>query len=157
MRMEEREINLAKIRSKRIKALRKLANRRNQQNPQLSSTEPEDIIDNYFDKASETYAPVKRKGGAKDKESEKFDILSRTAPLSVLTNVKLLENEIPKKIMSATIELGIRVNPMEPPKTLADTGYLIPTKGGRAAEPRLTSAAVRTLRNQKRDVEEMVI
>ena len=48
--MEEREVNLAKIRNKRIKVLRKLALRRNQQEPQLSSTEPKDIIDSYFDK-----------------------------------------------------------------------------------------------------------
>ena len=61
-RMEERETNLQKIRNKRIKVLRKLAYRRNQQEPQLSSTEPKDIIDSYFDKASEVYAPIRRKG-----------------------------------------------------------------------------------------------
>ena len=49
-RMEVREINLMKIRNKRIKVLRKLANKRNKQQPILSSSEPPDIIDTYFDK-----------------------------------------------------------------------------------------------------------
>ena len=44
-RMEVREINLMKIRNKRIKVLRKLANKRNKQQPILSSSEPPDIID----------------------------------------------------------------------------------------------------------------
>jgi hypothetical protein len=70
--------------------------------------------------------------------------------------VRFLENEIPSKIKSASVELGVKIDPMEPPKSLADGGYLLPAKGGRAAEPRMTSAAVRTARNQKRDVEEMV-
>ena len=154
-RMEERETNLQKIRNKRIKVLRKLANRRNQQEPQLSSTEPKDIIDSYFDKASEVYVPLRRKGGLNKIESEKFEVKSRTASMDVLANVRQLEDKIPNKIKSSTIELGAPLNPLEGPKQLNETGYLLEKKGGRAAEPRMTSAAVRAERNKKRDIEKM--
>jgi len=154
-RMEERETNLQKIRNKRIKVLRKLANRRNQQEPQLSSTEPKDIIDSYFNKASEVYVPLRRKGGLNKIESEKYDVSSRTVSMEVMKNVQQLEDKIPNKIKSATIELGAPLNPLEGPKQLNETGYLLEKKGGRAAEPRMTSAAVRAERNKKRDIEEM--
>ena len=87
-------------------------------------------------------------------ESEKFDVKSRTASLDVMQNILNLENKIPKKIKSATVELG-GLNPMEPPKQLNEIGYLLEKKGGRAAEPRMTSAAVRADRNKKRDIDEM--
>lgn len=154
-RMEERETNLQKIRNKRIKVLRKLANRRNQQDPQLSSTEPKDIIDSYFDKASEVYAPIRRKGELNNIDSNKFEVNSRTASLAVAKNVMALEDSIPSTIKSSTVGLGAPLNPMNPPKQLNETGYLLEKKGGRAAEPRMTSAALRFDRIKKRDVEEM--
>ena len=154
-RMEEREVNLQKIRNKRIKVLRKLANRRNQQDPQLSSTEPRDIIDDYFDKASEVYVPIRRKGEVNKSDLSKYDINSRTAPLSTVAVINALEATIPKRIKSSTIELGVATDPMEHPKSLSQTGYLLPKKGGRAAEPRMTSAAVRDERHKKKYIEEM--
>jgi hypothetical protein len=77
-------------------------------------------------------------------------------PLSILPNIQTLEDSIPSKIKSATIELGISLNPMATPKPLSSTGLLIPKVGSRAAEPRMTSSAIRAERNQKRDIEEMV-
>lgn len=75
--------------------------------------------------------------------------------MDVMKNIQQLEDKIPNKIKSATIELGAPLNPLEGPKQLNETGYLLEKKGGRAAEPRMTSAAVRAERNKKRDVEEM--
>ena len=62
MRMEERDIALTKIRNKRIKVLRRLAEQRNTKDPMLSETQRRDPINDYYDKASLLYAPVQRKG-----------------------------------------------------------------------------------------------
>lgn len=102
------------------------------------------------------YVPVRRKGGSNKADSSKYDINSRTVPLSSLSNIAALEDTIPSKIKGSTFELGGTLNPMEAPKALSQSGYLIAKKGGRAAEDRMTSAAMRAERNQKRDVEEMV-
>ena len=75
--------------------------------------------------------------------------------MDVMKNITSLEDGIPSRIKSSTIELGVQLNPMKPPKQLNETGFLLEKKGGRAAEPRMTSAAMRAERTKKRDVEEM--
>jgi len=90
-RVEESEKNLQKIRTKRIKVLRRLAHRRNQLDPQLSSSGTRDIITSYFDKASDVYAPIKRTGKHVEEDLDQFNILSRTAPLINMSSIEALE------------------------------------------------------------------
>eukprot|EP00605_Chrysophyceae_sp_TOSAG23-4_P000950 GSChrysophyteH1.ASY1.ANO1.1050.1 assembled CDS len=137
-RMEDREVALQKIRNKRIKSLRRLARKRNAQDPVMAKTVG-DTIESYYDKASEFYAPIQRKGKAPGHDATLFDVGARTAPLDSLGKIAELEEAVPKSLrehFSRTEPLGI--NPRI-----------------RAAEPRLTSAAQRSLRDTKRDVEEM--
>jgi hypothetical protein len=146
LRMEEREKVLQKIRNKRIKALRRLAHQRNISDPVLSDGTHRDIINEYFDKGSKVYAPVRRMGQESGAPAEKFDIASRTLPLDNISNIISLEYTIPRRLMDDG----------QAPKLMAKTAPLKTSGGGgRAAEPRLTSAAQRALRNTKRDVEEM--
>ena len=158
-RMEEREKTLQKIRTKRIKVLRRLALRRNQLDPHLSSSGPNDIISAYYDKASDVYAPVKRTGKHLDSDLSKFNVLSRTAPLTNMNAIESLEETIPNRLLA--VPAANSDNPLSPQKILssslgAGSGPFGEKKGGgRAAQPRLTSAAQRALRHQKRDVEEM--
>lgn len=151
LRMEEREKVLQKIRNKRIKALRRLAHQRNISDPVLSDGTQRDIINDYFDKGSRVYAPVRRLGQESSMESNKFDIASRTLPLDNIGNIISLEYTIPKRYMDEEGGAGSPLMAKTAPfKTRAPTGG-----GGRAAEHRLTSAAQRAIRLTKRDVEEM--
>ncbi len=158
LRMEEREKALEKIRHKRIKALRRLAHERNSADPVLSEGTFRDIIDDYFDKGSEVYVPLKRQGrnpSNPHQAGDPNDIASRTAPLDSIGNIVSLEYQIPKRLMNDESD---RVNPALLSKT-APAGTLAPRVSEapkiRAAESRMTSAAQRNLRMTKRDVEEM--
>lgn len=147
-RMEEREKVLQKIRAKRIKVLRQLAHRRNHSDPILSEGRSRDIINDYFDKGSEVYAPVKRLGADSAKTNpEKFDVTLRTAPLDNINNISGLENAISDKVM----------HPNNAQLSMSKTApaSMFGKKGGGVADARLTSAAQRHLRHTKRDLEEM--
>lgn len=151
MKMEERENTLQKIRNKRIKVLRRLARERNTADPLLKDgSAKKDIIDGYFDKSSQVYAPVKREGKDLKKDAAFFDIASRTAPLDSLGAILDLEEVVPSSLLSSG---PTSFKPSQVMSKTAPAGIV--SGGGRAAEHRLTSAAQRTLRNTKKDVEEM--
>lgn len=154
MRMDERDIALTKIRNKRIKVLRRLARQRNTKDPMLSESARHDPINDYFDKASLLYAPIQRKGAAPKKDSTAFEVNLRTAPTDTLDKIAELETAIP----------AVLKEPSAQTHTLAASGGdammsktepLVGKARIRAAEARLTSAAQRSLRQTKRDVEEM--
>jgi hypothetical protein len=150
-KLDERENILQKIRSKRIKVLRRLANQRNAVNPMLTNANKRDIISDYFDKGSHTYAPLKREGIDNPPASEKFDVMSRTAPLDVITNVINLEASIPESLLKSKEQAEISML-----KTLGGTKAITSGPGsGNAYKPALTSQAQRNQRNTIRDVEEM--
>ena len=81
LRMEEREKILQKIKNTRIKALRRLAHQRNINDPVLSDGVRKDIINDFFDRGSSVYAPVKRAGKNPAPRPDLFDVSSRTVPL----------------------------------------------------------------------------
>jgi len=149
-KMEEREKVLLKIRNKRIKVLRRLARQRNFSDPLLASTGKRDIINDYFDKSSQAYAPVKRDGKDAKIDSTQFQVASRTAPLDNIANITAIEPFIPPSLIQ-------QAQNFSPTKAMSQTAPVggLKKRGGRAAEDRLTSAAARHLRNTKRDVEEM--
>lgn len=161
-RMDEREQTLQKIRNKRIKVLRRLASRRNHAEPLLQENRGhgKDIIDEYFDKASEVYAPIKRKGKGLIHSTNEYDVASRTLPLNNLGNILQLETAVPEPLLDANHPLAQNFAPEKVRATMlsktAPAGMkgIIPS-GGRVTEDRLTSAARRDLRNTKRDIEEM--
>ncbi len=145
---EQREKALEKIRNKRIKVLRRLARQRNLAEPQLSGDTGKDIINDYFDKGSKVYAPVKRDGNKVPADSENFDVSSRTAPLHNVNNLISLEQSLPKKLLSGeSAKAGMTMQDM-----MSQTA---PGKLIGVAQERLTSVAQRAIRNTKRDVEEM--
>jgi hypothetical protein len=151
MRMEERDIALTKIRNKRIKVLRRLARQRNTKDPMLSETQRRDPINDYYDKASLLYAPVQRKGAAPKKESSAYEVHLRTAPMNTLDKIEELESTIPvvlKEPVKHTLTASAEA-------MMSKTEPFIGKSRIRAAEHRLTSAAQRSLRETKRDVEEM--
>eukprot|EP00604_Paraphysomonas_vestita_P001268 CAMPEP_0174824294 /NCGR_PEP_ID=MMETSP1107-20130205/32751_1 /TAXON_ID=36770 /ORGANISM="Paraphysomonas vestita, Strain GFlagA" /LENGTH=705 /DNA_ID=CAMNT_0016050873 /DNA_START=746 /DNA_END=2863 /DNA_ORIENTATION=- len=156
-RMEIREKTLQKIRKKRINVLRKLARKRNTVDPVLSTSTARDIINDYFDRGSNVYAPQRRDGKSIPHESQRYDINGRTAPLSLLGNIEVLDSSIPRhyttvKSKAPPAHIGSD-NPQE--VLLSKTAPLIGVGGGRAAAPRLTSAAQRSIRNTKKDIETM--
>lgn len=145
-KMQEKERAVQKLRSKRIKILRRLATRRNKTGSGVSSTG--DIINNYFDKTSAVYVPAKRDGSDLPVDLNNFDVLSRTAPLNIANNIVSLETSIPMPLLTGTSNITAHGG--------SATGPLLRSRGGgKAAEDRLTSAAIRNIRNTKRDVEEM--
>ena len=158
-RMDIREKSLQKIRKKRINILRKLARKRNTVDPVLSTSTSRDIINDYFDRGSDVYAPNRRDGQSKSSDSRQYDIAGRTAPLTLLNNVESLSASIPRHYTM--------VQSKAPPSHLGNDapGDALMSKtapalmgmsnGGRAAMPRLTSAAARNLRNTKKDIETM--
>lgn len=153
MKMEEREKILQTIKTKRIKALRRLAHQRNVSDPILSDGTKKDIIDEYFDRGSSVYAPVKREGKSVLEESEKYDVASRTLPLDNIGNILSLEYTIPRNLTDTA-------DPATLLSKTAPAGGVAPTKKKvgpviRAAESRMTSAAQRAERITKRDVEDM--
>ena len=149
-RMEERELALQKIRSKRIKVLRRLAHKRNLADPTMSDGTGRDIVNQYYDKASAVYAPIKRLGKDVPVDPQRYDVASRTAPLDNMSNIMALEGSVPHSLLASGDERHFSPN-----KDMSKTAPLGTRGGGRAAEERLTSAANRSLRNTKRDVEEM--
>jgi hypothetical protein len=159
LRMEEREKVLQKIRNKRIKSLRRIAHQRNISDPVLSGGTGRDIINDYFDKGSAVYAPVQREGKEIARPSENFSVASRTVPLDNIGNILSLEYTISKRYLDHSS--GVREDDGSPThlSKTAPAGAFSSTRpkggGGRAAEARLTSAAARSIRNTKRDVEEM--
>jgi hypothetical protein len=157
LKMEEREQVLLKLRNKRIKILRRLAHQRNMYDPVLSDTPERDIITDYFDRGSVVYAPIKRDGKYLAPKVENFDISSRTAPLNNINNIVNLEYSIPRSFMNDTNEGNAVFSKSAP--VGATSGLKLPENRSvnrvRAAEPRLTSAAQRNLRQTKRDIEEM--
>lgn len=150
-RIDEREIALQKIRNKRIKILRRLARKRNAQDPMLSQTGG-DPIDAYYDKASSLYAPIQRKGKAPGHDPTNYDVASRTAPLNNVAKILELEAVVPRDLRDPD---GGATNSFSPDKQFSKTEPLGVRPRIRAAEDRLTSAAQRNLRDSKRDVEEM--
>lgn len=173
LRMEEREKVLEKIRTKRIKALRRLAHQRNVSDPILSesasngqSSSKSDIIDSYFDRGSELYAPLKREGKELANKQDNFDIQSRTAPLDNLGNLLALEYTIPRNLLAGgpqnfTPVLASQTMPahmlrdMQQQAQGQNQGYRQRNSTIKAAEPRMTSSTARAYRQTKRDVEEM--
>lgn len=152
-RMDVREKTLKKIRKKRIDILRKLARKRNTTDSQIGSTKQRDVINDYFDRSSEVYAPLRRDGKVNPTESRVFDTTVRAAPLNVVDNVENLEATIPKVFTQTALKppsLG-----GDQPVLLSKTAPIGGKGGGRAAESRLTSAAYRNIRNTKRDIETM--
>lgn len=144
-KMQEKERAVQKLRSKRIKILRRLATRRNKTG---TVNNPNDIINNYFDKTSAVYVPAKREGSDLPVDLNSFDVLSRTAPLNIANNIISLETSIPMPLLMGTSNITAHGG--------SATGPLTRSRGGgKAAEDRLTSAAIRNMRNTKRDVEEM--
>jgi hypothetical protein len=152
LRMEEREKTLMKIRDKRIKVLRRLALRRNQVNPRLSSSDGPDVINDYFDKGSSVYAPIKRKGELTMRDGSAFDVLSRTAPLGSVQNINDLEDFAAHSTVRSLDDDACDV-------VMTREGAGLKGKqqdlGPRASQPRLTSSSLRALRNRKKDIEVM--
>ena len=151
-RMEDREKVMQKIRKKRVKVLRRLARQRNNADPVLSNAMKRDIISQYYDHGSQVYAPLKRDGHLITNDSNMHDVASRTAPLNSLGAIQSLESTIPLKLAVGTQVRAPRS--FTPTREMSSTAPAAPG-GGRAAQPRLTSAAHRTLRNTKRDIEVM--
>jgi hypothetical protein len=152
-RMDVREKTLKKIRKKRIDILRKLARKRNTTDSLISGTKSRDVINDYFDRSSDVYAPLKREGKVNPTESRAFDTTVRAAPLHIVDNVEVLEATIPKVFTQTSLKppaLG-----GDQPILLSKTAPIGGKGGGRAAEARLTSAAYRSIRNTKRDIETM--
>jgi hypothetical protein len=151
-RIDEREIALQKIRNKRIKILRRLARKRNAQDPMLTRSDS-DPVEAYYDKASSLYAPIQRKGEAPGHDPSNYDVASRTAPLDSIGKILELEEVVPRDLRDP--EGAANKQSFSPDKQFSKTEPLGVRPRIRAAEPRLTSAAQRHLRDTKRDVEEM--
>ena len=152
-RMDVREKTLKKIRKRRIDILRKLARKRNTADSTMTGTKKRDVINDYFDRSSEVYAPSKRDGKVVPDDSRAFDTTVRAAPLNVVENVDDLETTIPKTFMATAVKPPA-IGSTEP-ILMSKTAPLAGKGGGRAYESRLTSAASRSIRNTKRDIETM--
>lgn len=154
-RMEEREKLLNKIRSKRIKVLRRLANERSKVDPVLHERNPRNIIDDHYEKASDLYAPKLRDGKEHKVERTKFDVMMRTANLSDIDKLADLESKVPKQLTigdESSLFSPLRAGELFSNTAPAILGHL-PTN--HLLDDRLTSAARRDLKNTKRNVEEM--
>ncbi|CAM9223040.1 unnamed protein product, partial [Ectocarpus fasciculatus] len=150
-RMEDREKVMQGIRKNRIQVLRRLARKRNEAEPLLSGTTGRDIINEYYDRGSTVYAPLKRQGATVISSRTTADVSSRTLPMNSLDVIAAVEDCVPDRLKGFNNDI---FNPEK--KYLSSTLPVGVSKGGgRAAVPRLTSAATRTLRNTKNDVETM--
>lgn len=150
-RMEDREQVLQGIRKTRIQVLRRLARKRNEAEPLLSGTAGRDIINEYHDRGSTVYAPLKRNGATVISSKTTADISSRTLPMNSMDVIAGVEEVVPMRLKVVNNDV---FNPEK--KYLSSTLPVgVGKGGGRAAESRLTSAAVRTLRNTKNDVDAM--
>jgi hypothetical protein len=103
--MEDRDKTINHIQQRRIKALRKLSKARKDMPivGGFNSHKSRDIIGEYSDYSSTVYAPIRRAGNAIDKGGEKYDVLSKTAPLSNLDTLAAMENTIPAKLLKTKI------------------------------------------------------
>ena len=103
--MEERDKTINHIQQRRIKALRKLSKARKQMPivGGFNSHKSRDIIGAYSNYSSTVYAPIRRDGQAIDKGGEKYDVLSKTAPLSNLDSLAAMESTIPGKLLKTKI------------------------------------------------------
>lgn len=154
-RMDVREKTMKKIRKKRIDILRKLARKRNITDSSIASTKTRDVINDYFDRSSDVYAPLKREGKVNPAESKCFDTTVRAAPLHIVDNVENLESTIPKVFTRTALQPPALGGGKSAQALMSKTAPLGGKGGGRAAESRLTSAAYRNIRNTKRDIETM--
>lgn len=144
--LEEREKKLQQVRTKRVKVLRRLTEARERVDPLLSDSNRRDIIGEYFDKGSTVYAPRTRLGKIVKVDTTKLDARSRTATLMSISNVEALEASIPSPTANLRSSGGL--------------GGSLSSNGGEmervhAFEERLTSAAQRSIRRAKKDVETM--
>ena len=150
-RMEDREVALQAIRKNRIKVLRRLARKRNEAEPMLSGTTGRDIINEYFDRGSTVYAPLKREGATVILSKTTSDVNSRTVPMNSLDVIAGVEDAVPGRLKTLNDDI---FNPEK--NYLSSTLPVGVSKGGgRAAKPRLTSSALRAERNTKLDIESM--
>lgn len=152
-RMDVREKTLKKIRKKRIDILRKLAKKRNAADTSMGGSSTRDVVNDYFDRGSQVYAPLKREGKAISTSSDQFDTTSRAAPLTVVDNVDKLEASIPRAFTNTMLKAPHQAGNEE--SLMSKTAPLFGGGANRAAAPRMTSAASRNLRNTKRDIETM--
>jgi hypothetical protein len=146
-RMDEREKVLQSIRKSRIQVLRRLARKRNDAEPMLSGTAGRDIINEYYDRGSKVYAPLKRDGATVIGSKSTANITAHTVQISNLQAMTALEEGIPNRFRAVSPEV------FNPEKKLMSKTWS--KGGGRAAEPRLTSAAVRSERKTKTDIDTM--
>ena len=105
-KMEERDKIISNIQQRRIKALRKLSkSRKNMPNVGgFNSHKTRDIIGEYSNFSSSVYAPIRRDGQANvDKGGEKYDVLSKTAPLTSLDTLAATEATIPGKLLKTVV------------------------------------------------------
>ena len=108
-----------------------------------------DIINSYFDRGSSIYAPIKRAGKNLKEQGNKYDVVSRTMPLDNVGNILTLEQSMKPSLMNtAAPQLS---------KTMGaiDSSNGPKGRGGRASEPRMTSATLRAIRMTKKEVEDM--
>lgn len=158
-RMDAREKTLQKIRKKRINVLRKLARKRNTVDPVLSNSAKRDIINDYFDRGSSVYAPQKRDGARQPDPSARFDTTGRVASLNVADNISELEDSVPQSFLTLKTKSPAHLlgGQSAAQNMMSKTAPIVGPGGGRAAIPRMTSAASRSERNTKRNVETMHI
>ncbi|GMH92490.1 hypothetical protein TL16_g12361, partial [Triparma laevis f. inornata] len=104
-KMEQRDKALTNIQNRRIKALRKLSKARKDVPTvgALGSRKNRDIIGEYADFSSKVYAPIRRDGKSQDAGGDKFDVLSKTAPMDSLENIAKMEATIPSKLTKTAI------------------------------------------------------
>lgn len=146
-RMDEREKVLQSIRKSRIQVLRRLARKRNEAEPMLSGTAGRDIINEYYDRGSKVYAPLKRDGATVIGSKSTVNITAHTVQINNLQAMTALEEGIPNRFRAVSPQV------FNPEKKLMSKTWS--KGGGRAAEPRLTSAAVRSERKTKTDIDTM--
>jgi len=97
-RMDEKEAKLAKIQTKRIKVLRKLAKERGTVRITTSfEGRKRDIIGEYAEYSSKVYAPIKRDGASTNvkKRAAELDVSRYTQEIADLPHLENLEASLP--------------------------------------------------------------
>lgn len=101
-KVEERERHQKQLQQRRIKVLRKLTKARES----LSDgghKKGRDIIEEYANCASAVYAPIQREGRRLDRDAIKFDVLSKTAPITTFDAIVDMEHALPPSMTRAPI------------------------------------------------------